>query len=396
MTSRFAQLASRHRSQTARSGAAGWALGWLLLGLLAPAPVMAEAQPPIDLRWEAPPGCPQESDVRDRIQTLLGAARPSGPLRAEGTITRLDKVFRLDLVVRVRNLVGTRHIESNSCNGLAGAAAVELGLLIHSVEVALDPNRRSTQAEPAQAEQGEEPSSLPSLPSLPSGAPNARPSPETNNANPAVRSANDTKSKREADIAKAAEAESTKVEAPRTWHALVQVPIVELDVGPLPKSSRGIGLSLGLEYAHWQLQLKGISWQRQNVPAPGFPGYGADVDRIGVASWGCREFRSVWFGLSPCITVGLERVSATGAGPNVAKGTRQLFEMSVGAGAQGRIYVASWLRLVVAAGGQIQLSRPQLSVAGAQPAAYLEPYGFEVYRFAPAVGSIAVGLEWIL
>jgi hypothetical protein len=46
----------------------------MLLGLLATAPetAWAEAQPSIDLRWEAPPGCPQESDVRDRIQNASG------------------------------------------------------------------------------------------------------------------------------------------------------------------------------------------------------------------------------------------------------------------------------------------------------------------------------------
>jgi hypothetical protein len=168
---------------------------------------------------------------------------------------------------------------------------------------------------------------------------------------------------------------------------------LELGVGPLPRRVLGVGLSLGLKYTNWQLQLKGISWQRQNVPAPGFPEYGADVDRIGAAFWGCREFRGSWFGFSPCITVGLERVSASGTGRNIARSTEHAFGMTAGVGAQGRIYLASWICLLMAVGGQIELSRPQISIGG-ETTAYTS-YRFEVYQFAPAALSVAAGLEWI-
>ena len=53
----------------------GLMIGWILLGLLVTTPAAAEPQPSIDMRWEAPPGCPQESDVRDRIQRLVGSGR---------------------------------------------------------------------------------------------------------------------------------------------------------------------------------------------------------------------------------------------------------------------------------------------------------------------------------
>jgi hypothetical protein len=119
-------------------------MGWMILGLLTTAPAMAEPPPSLDIRWDAPPGCPQETDVRDRLQRLLGSGRHSSQLRAEGTITRIDRRFRLDLVVRVRDLVGTRSIESNACEDLAGAAAVELGLLIHSTEAAINPSGADT------------------------------------------------------------------------------------------------------------------------------------------------------------------------------------------------------------------------------------------------------------
>ena len=188
------------------------------------------------------------------------------------------------------------------------------------------------------------------------------------------------------------EAESAAMEqAPtigsqRAWHALVQAPVVELGVGPLPQSARGIGLSLGLEYASWQLQLTGISWQRQNVPTPGWPGYGADVDRVGVAFWGCREFRGSWAGLSPCLTTGMERVSASGTGRNIVTSTQHALGMTAGAGVQGRLYLASWIRLLAAVDGRIELFRAQISMKGVA----------SVYQFSPAALSFALGLEWIL
>jgi hypothetical protein len=357
-------------------------MGGMLLGMLATAPetAWAEAQPSIDLRWEAPTGCPQESDVRDRIQNLLGSGRQSSQLRAEGTITRMDRRFRLDLVVHVRDLVGTRSIESSSCEDLAGAAAVEIGLLVHSAEATAEPSRPGTLPQTSPPVRGSEPS-----PSRSNGT-DARPSQGTSDTSPTERASNGGKSESKTEAESEVTEQPPSVESQRAWHALVQAPVLELGVGPLPQMARGIGLSLGLDYANWQLQLKGISWQRQNVPAPSWPGYGADVDRVGAAFWGCREFRGSWVGFSPCLTAGIERVSASGTGRNIAQSTQHAMGVTAGAGVQGRLYLASWIRLLAAVGGQVELSRPQISMKGVG----------SVYQFAPAALSVAVGLEWML
>ena len=365
-------------------------LGWMLLGLFATAPksAWAEPQPSIDLRWEAPPSCPQESDVRDRIQNLLGYGRLSSHLRAEGTIARLDKRFRLDLVVHVRDLVGTRSIESSSCEDLAGAAAVEIGLLVHSAEAAAEPGQPSPLPQTSSPAQGSEPSR-----SRSSGTDSSS-SQRTSDTSPPERVPNGEKSASKTEAESEAKEQPPTVESQRAWHVLAQVPVLELGIGPLPQSARGIGLSLGLEYASLQLQLKGISWQRQIVPAPGIPGYGANVDRVGAAFWGCREFRGSWVGFSPCITLGMERVSAAGTGLTNAPSTQHAFGMTAGAGAQGRVYLVSWLRLLMAVGGQIELSRPQISMDGGGV-----PYAsdrIQVYQFAPAALTFALALEWIL
>jgi hypothetical protein len=356
-------------------------IGWILLGLLATLPAMAEPQPSIDIiRWEAPPGCPQESDVRDRIQKLLGSGRHDSHLRAEGTITRMDRRFRLDLVVRVGDVVGTRSIESNSCEDLAGAAVVELGLLIHSGEAAPEPGRPGTLSPTSPPARGSTPSRARS-----DGA-DTHPSQETSDASPEQQVTPESKT----EVQSEAREQPPSLEPQPRIHALVQAPVVELGVGPLPQLARGIGLSLGLEYAKWQSQLRAIYWQRQNVPAPAFPGCGADVGRIGAAFWVCREFRHSWFGFSPCLTAGLERVSVSGTGRNVAPSTQHSLGITAGAGVQSRLYLSRRIRLLVALAGQAELSRPQISIAGERPA-----YQFAVYQFAPAALSVALGLEWI-
>ena len=135
MTSPFARHSDSRPTRSA-------AIGCLLIGLLVTARAAAEPQRSVDLRWEAPPGCPQESDVHSRIQKILGSGRHDSPLRAEGTITRIDGRFHLELVVHIGDVAGTRSLASKSCEDLAGAAAVEIGLLVHSVEAASKPSHR--------------------------------------------------------------------------------------------------------------------------------------------------------------------------------------------------------------------------------------------------------------
>src|SRR5213078_3096462 len=106
-----------------------------LVALLAPTRALAQSsEPPLDLHWDAPAGCPSERYVRDRIRKLAGSARSTdAPVRAEATVTRSDDgQFHLDLAVHVGDLVGARKIDGRSCEDLAGAAAVALALLLRS------------------------------------------------------------------------------------------------------------------------------------------------------------------------------------------------------------------------------------------------------------------------
>jgi hypothetical protein len=361
----------------------------VIVGLLLASPVIAQQPPsPVDIRWQAPAGCPQEGDVRDRIRKLLGSKRPDSPLRAEGTIARTDGRFHLDLVVHAGDLVGTRSIEATSCDDLAGAAAVQLGLLIHSAEAAGEPNRAS---EPSYTGA---PTSPATGSSGSSGARSAGTAGQTRQDNTPTRSSDreqdSAKRENKPDLDREVEREekrpSPEADTPRSWHILLQAPLLLLSVGPLPKPSLGAGLALGFEQSGWQWQLQAGSWRRQNLPATELDVYGADVDRVSANVWACRELRYDWLGFSPCLTIGGERLSVRGTGRDIQPTTQTAFGATVGAGAQARIYPATWLSLFLAASAQIELSRPEISIKGIGP----------VENFAPVALFVAFGLEWIL
>ena len=365
MTSRFAQPP---KIQGWAGRAASTSL--MVLGLLLTESALAEPAAPIDIRWESPSGCPQDRDVREQIQKVLGSSQHDTSLRAEGTITRIGRRFRLDLVLHIRDLVGTRTLESNSCKDFDGAVAVEIGLLIHSTEATEPPMALAN-----------EPISSP-----PSKDPETTSPMATKNAIPGEQKSNDSKPEREPEV----DPETKKAPPPelsnRLWRAIVQAPILALEIGPLPQSATGIGLSLGFEYAKWRLQVNALAWRRQTIHAQDLPMYGAEVDRIATALWTCHESRLSWFGFSPCLTTGLERIAATGTGRNIVPSTQHAIRMTVGVGVQGRVFLANWIRLLMAVGGQMDLSHPQISLAGIG----------SVHNFTPLSLTLALGLEWSL
>jgi hypothetical protein len=377
----------------------------LVLGLLLAGQAKAEAQHQVDLRWEAPQGCPQDSEVRGRIQRILGSGRHDSPLRAEGTVTRLDTRYHLELVVHVGEVTGTRSLTSKSCDDLAGAAAVEIALLVHSVETTAAPRRTDTEPLAAPPASGAEVSpSTSSAQTAPTAPSTSAPSPDTRASTierrePETKTETVTKTKDEAEAETAREAPPPSApieEEPRSWHVLVQVPGVALGIGHLPSRSVGIGASLGLEYDRWQLQLHGRAWQGQSIAVAGFPGYAVDIDRMGASLWSCRETRFAWLGLSPCLAASVDRISATGTGSGLVPTPQTKLGVSLGAGVQGRIHLASFLRLLAMVAGEVELRRPEIVIdqlGRLVPGKQATP---PIYRFAPAALTATLSVEWAL
>src|SRR3954468_2453115 len=93
-----------------------------LSGWLVSAAAHGQPSSALNLRWQAPAGCPQQEEVRERIHKLTGATSSTGAvLHAEGAITQTDSAhFHLKLVTRSGKLVGERNLNASSCENLTG------------------------------------------------------------------------------------------------------------------------------------------------------------------------------------------------------------------------------------------------------------------------------------
>jgi hypothetical protein len=337
-----------------------------LSGLLTAVPALSQPAAAIELNWSAPPGCPRQSDVRERIRKLAGAARSTdNPLRADGNITQKeDGRFRLTLVVRSGELVGERNIESASCEDLAGAAAVALALLLRA----------------------EEP-----LESFSAGSPAGSPSSQEGSERERGESSSGEKAaERGAVRPPEADAPSgvggSREPSPGSLHGLLQAPLAALSLGPLPEPALGFGLAAGVSFHDFRLLVEGQKWLEQRVAAEDFPGFGAEVERATATLRGCRAFRWESVALAPCLALSLEFLSASGTGPAVSASTERALWVAPGAGAQGLVLLTSWFNLVASVDGRLETARPRISIDGLG----------DVDQVAPIAVTVLLGSEWIL
>lgn len=342
----------------------------LFAGVLLAAGQLHAAQP-LDLSWQAPAGCPQESAVREQIRALVPASMlESGNLKAEGTIARVDKRYRLKLVLTFGNVRGERVIDSDSCGDLAGAAAVALGLLLQSAaqNSATDPSSGSGGS--AGANSSSEAGS--NADSSSAAAPGASSQPKPPEA-------------RSPATSPSTEPESNGVQRSRRWRIFVHAPELALGWGPLPNPTIGVAFALGFSVRPWLFGLGLQVPREQRLTLPGTSGAGADLDYWMAEAWACRGWRSASLELAPCVTFGVERLSATGTGSGVSPLSEGATWVSVGVAAQGRWYVAEWFALSATAGARVEGARPTIRIDG------LPDYG----RLKPAAFTLLAGPVWI-
>ena len=323
MTQRFEQNLGQRRLDWQKTG--------LLLGLaygLTALPAAGQESSMPALSWEAPAGCPQLDEVQARTRAIAGASvRRENQLEAHGEITKAEGRFHLKLVVPDGKLVGQRNISSDSCQDLAGAAAVALGLLLRS-ETPL------TQSELGGAKK----------PSAP--ADTAQPPAST------------------APTAPAPAAPTAKLSAERRWRALLRLPVLVAEVGPLPDSSLGLSLGVGVGYEKWRALVGGQLWLNQTVHGTDLPQFGADVSRQTTTLSIGRGFGRGRWELGPSLTLALERITASGTGPNVTPSKQHALWLGVGADVEGVLYVFESLALFGGLGGRIETSRPVIAIDG--------------------------------
>jgi len=311
--------------------------------------------------------------VREALRSLAGddVWRRTTPVSARGRVERIGERYRLTLAVREGSVTKERRIESDSCADLGGAAAVTLGLLLKR-----GPTADATSTEPAAtstegAPEGTTPSSDPNTSTRAAVVGQTKP-----RANPES-SAGD----HQEDSADASDSGRA-----RRLRLSLRAPLVSLDLARLPAPSFGLGGGVGARYAAWSFVVVGRYLLPQTLWAEQFPDTGTRVSRFSVELWSCRGWRRGPLELAPCLTVGVEHLTARAVGPpNVIPIPQRSTAALMGGAGALHYYLADWSAVFLGAGIGFATARPSLSIAGLG----------EIGRVGPVQVSVGIGSEWI-
>jgi len=365
------------------------AAGCGLLAVLLPARASAEEQ--VELDWQAPPECPQQAVVQQKLRSLAGEAwRTTERVSAKGRIERIERRYRLTLSVRDGATVKERTIESDSCVDLGGAAAVTLGLLLGRGPNSGGPDGTQgsgtgTTGNGAAGQGGSDATTAGANSDRSSTAGAAAASKTTS-------SSTDAKSKPASEKDEDASADAGSAsnrsdsESKRAWRALLRAPVLTLDLARLPKPSIGVGGGFGLRYAEWRFVAIGRILTDQTLWSEQFPDVGTRVSRAAAELSVCRGFRNGALEVAPCLTVGIDHLTARGEGPpNIVRHTQRSTAALIGGAGVVHFYLAEWMAVFAQAG---------VAVATASPTFTVDQLG-EVGHVGPVQVSVGVGPEWI-
>ena len=339
---------------------AGLTVAVAVMGMMTASPARAE----LNLRWDAPPSCPQRGEVLERIRALAGSSLDKFEgLSAEGRIARSNGRFSLTLSVRDGRQHRKRVITSDSCADLAGAAAITLALLLGVDTSATDASAQNDTRGQTAPREGE---------------------PEKGQ-----RSAGATSERIEQQSVSPDDPATPGPSSPRRWNLLIRAPILSADLGPLPEPSVGAGLGAGIGYESWKFLVAGHLYRGQAMRAmdPGAAfAAGADLERITAHLAICRGWRSVPFEIAPCVGLAIEHATARGFGQGVSPEEQSALWAAPSLGADVHWYALKWAALFVGARAELELSRPRIVIAGLG----------EVGQLGPVSGRLTAGMEWIL
>lgn len=371
---------------TAAGTAAG--IAWLLFS----APSAAQSAVPMQLAWQAPANCPQETQVKQKLHDLLGASavrEAPSRLRAEGQIEPIGERFRLTLNIHYDLVNATRVVQASSCEDLSGVAAVTLALLFRAEQNSGAPltardlggaatgagasadNRSGSDAGNEATRAGNE----------------ATRAQHAENASAAAKTASESESESEkpADDEQEPSSEASAGN-PSRFRFAFRAPEFRTDIGVLPEPSYGIGLAAGLRQEAWRVLLSGTLWLAQEYESGPFVGYGAHFGRVSGELSGCHGFRFGGFELAPCLLLALDAVSARGTGVGITSTNPRTAFLSAGAGIQGLWSVNRSLAVILGVNARVATSRPRF---------VSESVG-EISQVGPVALGVVLGCEWVL
>ncbi len=351
----------------------------------------AAAQSRLELTWEAPPECPQGPAVRQKVDALLGnGARKTIQLRATGRIVRNEGRYRLTLTVQEQNRPRNRTIDAETCDDLAGAAAVALGLLLRGesgpAAAGTSPGD-STAANGANdtdgANDANDANARSETDAQGASRTDAKNSTTSSTKNPTAKS---TAAATRSETTPQTPADADGVAAPRRWRVLLRAPVVHFDVARLPKPSIGLGAGLGFSYDEWSVGVSGRVYSEQTLWSDLVtPDAGAVAHRAVLEMWVCRGFRSGSVELAPCLSAGLDHIVTRGTGADVQPQSARSSSVLLGVAGAGKFYLANWLAVAASATLGLETARPKITISGLG----------EVQTLGPVAVSLALGPEWI-
>jgi hypothetical protein len=257
------------------------------------------APSPVDLRWDAPAGCPTGDDVGAAVARGLPAdAAGAARVQASVSVKALDADhWHAQLELRGADWTGTRTLKGPTCAAVADAAA-----LVIDLGVATELGEREVVVPP---------------PPPPPPPPAARPTPTLG-------------------IAAAA------------------------DAGALPDATAGGALVLGWRTPRFRLDLRGTWLASQSGTIAGHTDTGATLSLASAVLRGCRLWGAA-FSLGPCVGAGVDRLHGAGFGPIMASEATNYAPFGA-VGLQGEGRLSRWVVAFLAADGAIPLVRARFSV----------------------------------
>jgi hypothetical protein len=300
------------------------------LGILMSVPEIARADVgsalPLELGWEVPESCPNESFVRRRIEQIVhgpALGRTVVVAKARIAATAADR-FELSLTLRTGDLEETKVLEAPACSALAQATATIIAL-------AIDSSSETADAKPVAL-------SPPSV-AVPERGPPSVPAPERRpeTAPPPPKS------------------------SPRSW-SFAPGAFSSLAVGTLPEASVGFGMSAAFRLSRLRLGLVGT------ISLPQSPRFakvaGASFDMIEGGAWGAYVVplgRIVAVG--PSVNVEATYVRSQAFGIRASRGEQSALWPTLAAGGRLESHLTRWLGLVGRAEVLFALGAPAFSLA---------------------------------
>jgi len=317
--------------------------------LLAARRALGEA-PPLDLTWNAPPGCPSAADVRRQFEQLAKVPADRAPphLVAEAVVEQNAERWHLRLRIVRDGLAGEREVEAASCVSLARAAALELALAAGG---SFAPDAE-TPAEPA----------TPANPPV---------KPERSDANAAPPEADRTRA--------VASAKPAPVVRPLSWWATLDA---RYSSGPLPGKAFGTAAGVDTRYRSWLASARVVAWPGvHEEPVPGlhatFAGVGGSLSICFVGG------SSQAFMLAGCAGLQASALRGSSSGGSVSDSAVASWYAALPA-IRAKIRLVGDLSIDLGFESAISLTRPRFVVLGLTPPVYVVP------QFAP---SLSVGLS---